>query len=464
MYEAYFDLTNLPFRLAPDSRFYVDTPTHREALQALRDRLAQGDEFVPLIGEYGTGKTIVGRRLLDEMASARQVGAALPALRLEGDQLFDRVAAAFGLPRDKSLRPLESAIRQFEGLVRDGREAVLLVDDAHQLDAAVLRRLRKLTAVHVDGRAALRVCLAGRSTPGFEELPRFGHALSVGTPVRLEPLDAAGTHAYVLDRLRRAGWRGRPDFEAATEAIHARCAGNPAHINRLCGHILLHLYMQGRDDVNAEVVAAVDDLQQAELRGEFATLALPPLEHRAPFATQASPAAPTGAPLHGDALMAQLIAQSATPEAVQPPDTAPAPAPAAAPEVPEVPASAPPAIGRQHGRLARAATALALMATGGVLWQVISSFTIDHCDAPRQAARTVPALASTSPAARDVAPLPAAAPDPAALSTQLAAADASTWATPPVLANAGLAAMAEEIIERSPQAASAPAGHGTGKD
>ena len=205
MYEAYFGLANLPFCMAPDPRFYVDTAMHRAALRALQDRFRQGDEFVPLIGDFGTGKTMVGRRLLEETDRARQVAAELPCMRLEGDQLFDRAAEAFGLGRVKGLAPLESAIRQFEGLVRDGREALLLVDDAHQLDAAVLRRLRKLTAVRVDGRAALRVCLAGRSPPGFEELQRFGHPLSVGTPVRLDALDAAGTHTYILERLRHAG-------------------------------------------------------------------------------------------------------------------------------------------------------------------------------------------------------------------------------------------------------------------
>lgn len=391
MYEAYFGLTSLPFRLAPDPPFYVDTPPHRAALTALQGGLADGVEFVPLIGEFGTGKTLIGRRLLEEIDRTRQVGAELSALRTEGDELFDRVVEAFRLPRVRSIRPLENAIRQFEGIVRDGRSALLLVDDAHQLGAAVVQRLRKLTAIRVDGRTALRVCVAGRSTPGFEELRRCGHALRIGAPIRLDRLGAGETRAYILDRLRRAGWQGRPDFGMATAAIHERCQGNPARINRLCGHILLHLYMQGRDDVNAGVVYAVDDLLQAELRGELATLALPPRAQALPLTTaQASPGQIAHAALHGDALMARLIAQTLAPATTSPPQAASAARPARA-------ASAIPATSRRRRGLAQGVAALALLVTGGFLWQMICNLTLAHPGATHAAAPSVAHVDTPAP-------------------------------------------------------------------
>ena len=446
MYEAYFGLANLPFCIAPDPRFYVDTAMHRAAIRALQDRFGQGDEFVPLIGDFGTGKTTVGRRWLQESDRTRQVAGELPGMRLEGDQVFDRVAEAFGLRRARGVPPLESAIRQFEGLAREGREALLLVDDAHQLDAAVLRRLRKLTAVHVDGRAALRVCLAGPSTPGFEELQRFGHPLSVGTPVRLDALDAAGTHTYILERLRHAGWHGRPAFELATAAIHGRCKGNPARINRLCGHILLHLYMQGRDDVNVNVVRAVDELLQAELRGEPASLALPPLAHAAPCPGTQAPHYPA---LYGEALMTRLITRASSP--TPPPDSAIAASP------PQAASPIPGAKSRRRG-VAQGVTALALMVTGGFLWQMISNLAAARGESTRHATEATSSVAAAVPAAHD----------PALPRMSLSA--------PPALAP--LAAMAEQTLERSPPkatqiqgpnafaptAASAPVGHVSRED
>src|ERR1022692_1199547 len=99
MYEAYFGLANLPFRITPDSRFYVDAAPHRAAIRALQDGLGHGDEFMPLIGEFGAGKTTVVRRMLEEVDRARHVAAELPRVRIEGDQLFDRVAEALGMRR-----------------------------------------------------------------------------------------------------------------------------------------------------------------------------------------------------------------------------------------------------------------------------------------------------------------------------------------------------------------------------
>ena len=438
MYEAWFGFADLPFSIAPDPRFYVDTAAHRAAIRAVQDRLGRGDEFVPIIGDFGSGKTTVGRRIVQEIDRASQVAGELPSMHVEGDHLFDRVAEALGLRPAGGLPPLANVIQQLEGLVRNGREALLLVDDAHLMDMSVLRRLRKLTAVRVDGRAALRVCLVGHSTPGFEELQRFNHPLSVAEPVEVAALDAAGTHAYILGRLQCAGWNGRPAFDGATAAIHACCEGQPARINRLCGHILLHLYLRKRDDVNDAVVRAVDELLQAELRGESATLVLPPVAPATPASPMpASPAIDTRAVPNGEARVARLVAKAS--QSMRPKDARIA-APRAYGAMP-----------RRRG-LAQGVTTVALMVTGAFLWQMISNFATARPEWTRQALETTATVASTPPAA----PLQATRPGP----TQVAA-DKSTSPAP---AAAGLAAMAEEIIERSPPAASAPAGRVPSKE
>ncbi len=423
MYDAYFGLANLPFCIAPDPRFYVDAAPHRTAIRALQDRLAHGDEFVPLIGEFGVGKTTIGRRLLQECDRKRQLVAELPRMRIDGDQLFDRVAEAFGMRREGAVPPLWGVIRQLEGLARDGCDALLLVDEAHQLDLMALRRLRKLTAVRVDGRAALRVCLAGRSAPqGIDELRRLGQPLSIGAPVHVEPLDAAGTHDYILERLGRAGWQGRPAFASATVAIHERCKGNPGRVNRLCGHILLQLYIQGRDEVNAEVVHAVDELLKAELRGEPATLALPPLLRETPVADAPTPApaaarAPAG--LDGEALMTRLIAKTAAP--VRLPDRVPAvPVPTAATRVPA-------AMPRRRG-VAQAAGVLALLVSGGFLWQMVLNVAAARSQSVQHAAATAAASAGLAAMAEQAL---AQAP-PAATQIPIRAEFAATAASTPL--------------------------------
>ena len=302
MYEAHFGLAQLPFRLGPDPRFYVEAAPHCAAILALREGLRRGDEFLPLLGDFGVGKTSVGRRLLQEVHDDHHLTGELPGALVDADDMFDRVGEALGLGAHDEP---EELIQQLEGLARNGGDAVLLVDDAHDLAPDALQRLRTLTALRVDGRSPLHVTLVGRALPsGVAAVGPGGRALDVGAPVHVAPLDVAGTREYILKRLARAGWTGRPAFEEDTTAeIHARCLGNPGLINRLCGHLLLQLYMEGRDDLSPAIVRAGDDLLRCELEGLPVTDKLPP---PAPRAAAPASAATAVAPFADEAVAPAL--------------------------------------------------------------------------------------------------------------------------------------------------------------
>jgi type II secretory pathway predicted ATPase ExeA len=437
MYEAHFGLAQLPFRLAPDPRFYVDAAPHRAAIAALAEALRRGEAFVPLVGEFGTGKTTVARRLLEDVQDAQRRVGELPGMRIDGDDLFERVAEALGLAEEASPSPSEDLAHQLEALARDGRAAVLLVDDAHRLEADALARLRTLTAVRVDGRAALQVLLVGRALPaGVDDLQDAGQPLEAASPLRIEPLDAAGTHEYVHARLAFAGWTGRPAFERNTTAeIHARCNGNPGRINRLCGHVLLQLYMEGRDDLSPDIVAAVDDLLRQELDGKPATARLPPP------AQPSRPGPPTVYPAHGSAaagvdslfdVTSVLPAPARLPVPVNiAPGRAVLPlAPAPVPRRRRAPS---------RGMVKQGALAAALLVGGGLLWQSVSTLAARHAAQARLAAAAV-----AVPLPAQALPANPPAPQPAS------AARAPTPSADEVLA------LAERVIAQSPPRAAPP--------
>jgi len=278
MYEAHFGLAEMPFPTGQDPRHYVDTAPHRAAVLALLAGFERGDGFMLLTGEFGVGKTTIARRMLAQVDRERHRVAELTSPRIEGDELFDRIAEALGARAVDTGHGLRALSRLLEGLAAGGQDALVLIDEAQRLDIGDLDSLRELAAARVEGRGVLHLCLIGRAAPpGIEALRRMGRPLDLGATVNVGSLDAAGTRAYVLARLNRVGWMGRPSFdEGAFVEIHVRCDGIPGRINRLCGHILLQLYMLRRDDVNAEVVRAVDDLLQCELDGVPSTLELPP--------------------------------------------------------------------------------------------------------------------------------------------------------------------------------------------
>jgi len=448
MYEAHFGLAQLPFRLAPDPRFYVEAAPHRAAILALREGLRRGDEFIPLLGEFGVGKTSVARRLLQEVHDDHHLTGELTGALVDADDLFDRVGEALGLGAHDEP---EELIQQLEGLARSGGDAVLLVDDAHDLAPDALQRLCTLTALRVDGRPPLHVTLVGRALPAGVAAVRPGSpALDFGTPVQVEPLDVAGTREYILKRLARAGWTGRPAFEPDTTAeIHARCLGNPGLINRLCGHLLLQLFMEGRDDLSPAIVRAGDDLLRCELEGLPATDKLPPPAPRPPAASDPSTVPAPRA--HEAASTAVAVDVEAGAAEASNDDAALAVAPARLPvplraepdrQVVARPA-APPWRDRRsrHRAWAQGAVAAAFLVGGGLLATAMidRKYTRAPSSVHALAQRTPPTFApatstATSPATMSVSvappPLPSTSDDAAIAAAERALAQAPPGAGP----------------------------------
>ncbi len=268
-YEAHFGLSESPFRIVPDVDSYVDSKKARAAIATLSGGLDADDEFIALTGDVGVGKTMVARRLLAELDPLRFAVAEVIGARLELGDVLDNVATAFGLAAPDS--PEAPLARLRDARQRDGREAVLVVDEAEDLGAETLRCLDELVSIRLDDRGAFHVCLVGSNLPtGLLELRRRGKALPMGVVCDLASLDAEDMRAYVLRRLQRAGWSGRPAFDgASTQEIHACSRGNPARVNLLCGRLLLHLSMtRSHDDVRVELVRAIDAQLKAEVSGE----------------------------------------------------------------------------------------------------------------------------------------------------------------------------------------------------
>jgi type II secretory pathway predicted ATPase ExeA len=416
MYEAHFGLADLPFHIAPDPRFYVDAAPHRAALDALLRGLGRGDEFMLLTAEFGAGKTTVARRLVELVDHDEVAVGELSGLRTEGDDLLNRIAEALGERNFDADHRLGALIGLLEKFGHDGRHALLVIDEAHGVGLDALRRLRKLTAVRVEGHGVLHVCFFGRSAPpGIEDLERLGRPLAIGTTVHLDPLDAAGTREYILHRLKRAGWAGRPAFDVdATDEVHRLCEGNPGRINRLCAHILLQLYMNGRDDTSREIVRAVDELMKSELEGEGLPVDLPPPAAEAHDIEPDTVLEPRSRLEDEDYDRVEIEGLSThgfsqTLPAVRPP----MPLMTTRPWTGRSPA------GRASQRVAQLLAAVLLMVGGGVIWQAIGGRGLAGSDAARLATQ-------------DTLPAAPAAPGSAA---------------------AGLAALAEQTMAQQPTAA-----------
>ncbi|MGL5098367.1 MAG: ExeA family protein, partial [Planctomycetia bacterium] len=159
MYEAYFELKRRPFAGGPETSSYHRTTQHERALQAVRAALRDGDAFAVVLGDPGTGKTLVARLVLESLPEdagavllancrAANVAGLLKSILFELD-----VAAATDDAVSLRLQLTELLTERF----RHNGRTVLVVDEAQHLDAAQLEELRLLTNLEGQSRRAVQV-------------------------------------------------------------------------------------------------------------------------------------------------------------------------------------------------------------------------------------------------------------------------------------------------------------------
>jgi putative secretion ATPase (PEP-CTERM system associated) len=261
MYTSFYKLRAEPFLLTPDERFYFESSVHSQAMAHLTYGLKRGEGFIVITGDVGAGKTTLVKRLIATIDPSKIVAAHVVTTALSGHDLLRMVAAAFGLkdlPSDKSgiLLKLQEF---FDATHREGRRALLIVDEAQNLSEGALEELRMLSNFQVQNSAPpFQSFLVGQpqfrriiAHPDLEQLRQ-----RVIASYHLGPLNSLESGNYVLHRLKQVGWTGDPSFPmSAIDAIHQHTGGIPRRINTLGNRLMILGYLDelhafSADDVN----------------------------------------------------------------------------------------------------------------------------------------------------------------------------------------------------------------------
>ncbi|BEJ51368.1 MSHA fimbrial biogenesis protein MshM [Aeromonas dhakensis] len=271
MYLNHFGLQEAPFGLTPNTGFYYGLPTHEEALQVLNWALAQGEGFIKVTGEVGTGKTLLCRKLLSELGSEeRPVRLAwLPNPHLSPAELRIALALELGLPvRDQSELDLTDRIhRHLISLHRQGSRVVVLIDEAQALPDETLEAIRLFGNLETESSKLLQIVLFGQpeldvrlAKPHLRQLRQ-----RIGFSYCLRPLRFDETRAYLEHRLQISGYRGAPLFGGrALRQLWRASRGIPRLINILAQKCLMLAYGQGARQIDSRLVRlAVRDTDDA---------------------------------------------------------------------------------------------------------------------------------------------------------------------------------------------------------
>jgi general secretion pathway protein A len=322
VYEAHYGFSEKPFSLTPDPKYLYPSVRHTEAVAHLEYARRERGGFVLITGEVGTGKTTLTRYFLSRLdattATALVLYPALTAAELLRSILEDLHVPVAG----DSLKDHVDALHRFLLQARaEGRQVVLLIDEAQDLSPEVLEQVRLISNLETDTEKLIQIVLVGQSELqemlARRELRQL--AQRVTARYHLAPLSRQETEDYVRHRLTVAGGEGKVSFSSdALAAVHQLSGGVPRLVNLICDRALLAGYVAGTRAIDAAMVrraaSEVAPPQSRRLHVRPAVLAtvagLAALALAAPFALRGGSASPVAAP---EPLTTTAVAAAAAP-------------------------------------------------------------------------------------------------------------------------------------------------------
>lgn len=323
MFDQYYGFSGRPFQLTPDPTFYFESITHRKALSYLGYGMAQGEGFIVITGEIGSGKSTMVAHLMKKVDPEQMTVGQVVTSNLDGSELVHLVAQSFGL--DVAGQDKASALGAIEAFLheeaRDGRRCLLVVDEAQNLSFEALEELRMMSNFQLGSHPLLQQLLLGQ--PEFKQTLAKHERLEqlrqrVIAAHHLTPMEVQEIAPYIEHRLELVGWKGHPSFDPKIfHEIHEASGGIPRRVNQIATRLLLMGAVEQRSRIDCPMLATVVAEMARDNRSEAGGL------QERPFAAPAAEPSPQPAPRPP----LQSYSPRPTPPAPQAPPPANSPAP-----------------------------------------------------------------------------------------------------------------------------------------
>ncbi len=272
MYEGFFGLSKRPFSAVPNPESFIGLAPVQESLDALLTCVTQSRGIAVITSAAGLGKTLLCKRLAEVAESQFQALYLSTSAFSTRRALLQAILYEFGIEyeglteQEARLKILEAA----RAIAGEGHRLLVIVDEAHLLNARLFEELRTLTDYAPEGDTLIRLVLSGHFE--LEEkltdpsMSAFNQR--IGCQICLEPLTLEQSVELIIERLL---WAGASDIETiltepALEAICRAGDGNPRCLCQLADHSFLLAFAEEQKPVErATVVAALDDLKELPL-------------------------------------------------------------------------------------------------------------------------------------------------------------------------------------------------------
>lgn len=274
LYRAFFGFKDDPFSLSPDPAFLYHSRQHDEALSNLIYGVQARKGFIVLTGEVGTGKTTLLECLRDYLYEQSVEFAYVFNSRIDPAQFLELIAYDFDLHCDRKSKTevLMALNEMLLSHAEKGRTAVLIVDEAHNLEWEVLEEIRLLGNLESRRGKLLQIVIAGQ--PEFDrklDAPNMRQLKQrIVLRTSLYPFTEEETIRYIEARLAKAGMESQTVFPPALlSEVHRRTQGIPRVINAVCDNLLLTAFADAEKTASLEMLDAVTEDMRLEWPGRL---------------------------------------------------------------------------------------------------------------------------------------------------------------------------------------------------
>ena len=256
MYTQHFGLAEVPFGITPDTSYFFTSPRSQEALNTLLVAARNGEGFIKITGEVGTGKTLLCRKFMATLDD-EFVTAYIPNPYLEPRTLMLALADELSVPLEKDVdqhQLLKAITQRLVNLAQDGKRVLLCIDESQAIPVEILEALRLLTNLETEKRKLLQIVLFGQ--PELNDNLQLNSIRQLAQRItfsyHLGPLSRDDLDYYLSHRLRVAGFTGSRLFSrGAVSRLYAASRGVPRLVNILAHKSLMVAYGQGKPQISA---------------------------------------------------------------------------------------------------------------------------------------------------------------------------------------------------------------------
>lgn len=258
----YYGLREHPFSNVVDNRFYYNSHQHANSLIKLKHAIDARRGLSVVIGDIGSGKTTLARRLLEELDEASYEAALLVIIHstVSSEWLLKKLALQIGITDVKhdKVELLGQLYRRLLEINDEGKVAVVLMDEVQMLNSReIMEEFRGLLNMEMPEGKMINLIFFGLTD--LENVLSLDEPLKqrVAMRVMLKAFNEDDTTGYILHRLKVAGSTREIFTPAAINAVHRFSTGLPRLINTICDNALLEGFLMKSDIIDEEVITTV---------------------------------------------------------------------------------------------------------------------------------------------------------------------------------------------------------------